>query len=342
MAAPTTSLPEKPHGARNWDYRFCWLRDTTFTLLALMHAGYYHEAQEWQNWLLRAIAGSAEQVQIMYGVAGERHLAEWEVPWLAGYQGASPVRVGNAAFGQQQLDIYGELADALHQAREGKLPKNEPAIDLQRTLLEHLEHVWQEPDQGMWEVRGPRRRFTHSKVMAWVAFDRTIKSAEKFGLKAPLEHWRAVRRQIHDDVCRHGFDRDLGSFVQSYGAKNLDASLLLVPLVGFLPPSDPRVRGTIEKIERDLLATVWYSVTTPVLQAMDFRRERAHSWRAVSGWLTITSCRAGESRPRNSSKDFSRYPTTWVYWQRNTTLKAGASWAISRLHFRTWRWSTRR
>src|SRR6478752_5595110 len=234
------------------DYRFCWLRDATFTLLALMHAGYYHEAQEWQNWLLRAIAGSAAQVQIMYGVAGERHLAEWEVPWLAGYQGASPVRVGNAAFGQQQLDVYGELADALHQAREGKLPKNEPAIDLQRTLLEHLEHIWQEPDEGIWEVRGPRRRFTHSKVMAWVAFDRTIKSAEKFGLKAPLEHWRAVRRQIHDDVCRHGFDPDLGSFVQSYGAKNLDASLLLVPLVGFLPPSDPRVRGTIEKIERDL------------------------------------------------------------------------------------------
>jgi len=252
VAAPTTSLPERPRGARNWDYRFCWLRDATFTLLALMHAGYYHEAQEWQNWLLRAIAGSAAQVQIMYGVAGERHLAEWEVPWLAGYQGASPVRVGNAAFGQQQLDIYGELADALHQAREGKLPKNEPAIDLQRTLLEHLEQVWQEPDQGMWEVRGPRRHFTHSRVMAWVAFDRTIKSAEKFGLKAPLEHWRAVRRQIHDDVCRHGFDRDLGSFVQSYGAKNLDASLLLVPLVGFLPPSDPRVRGTIEKIERDL------------------------------------------------------------------------------------------
>ena len=218
-----------------------------------MHAGYYHEAQEWQNWLLRAIAGSAEQVQIMYGVAGERHLAEWEVPWLTGYQGASPVRVGNAAFGQQQLDIYGELADALHQAREGKLPKNEPAIDLQRTLLEHLEHVWQEPDEGIWEVRGPRRHFTHSKVMAWVAFDRTIKSAEKFGLKAPLEHWRAVRGQIHDDVCRHGFDHDLGSFVQSYGSKNLDASLLLVPLVGFLPPSDPRVRGTIEKIERDLL-----------------------------------------------------------------------------------------
>jgi GH15 family glucan-1,4-alpha-glucosidase len=253
VASPTTSLPEKAQGVRNWDYRFCWLRDATFTLLALMHAGYYHEAEAWQNWLLRAIAGSADQVQIMYGVAGERHLPEWEVPWLSGYRGASPVRVGNAAVGQQQLDIYGEVADALHQAREGKLPRNEPASDLQRTLLEHLEQIWQEPDEGIWEVRGPKRHFTHSKVMAWVAFDRGIKSAEKFGMKAPLEHWRKVRQQIHDDVCRHGFDNNLGSFVQSYGSKNLDASLLLVPLVGFLPPSDPRVRGTIEKIERDLL-----------------------------------------------------------------------------------------
>lgn len=254
VAAPTTSLPEKPHGVRNWDYRFCWLRDTTFTLLALMHAGYFQEAEAWQNWLLRAVAGSPDQVQIMYGVAGERHLPEWEVPWLSGFQGASPVRVGNAAVGQQQLDIYGEVADALHQAREGKLPKNEPAIELQQALLEHLEQIWQEPDAGIWEVRGPKRHFTHSKVMAWVAFDRTIKSAEKLALKAPLEHWRALRKQIHEDVCRHGFDKDLGSFVQSYGSKNLDASLLLIPLVGFLPSSDPRVRGTIERIETDLVS----------------------------------------------------------------------------------------
>jgi GH15 family glucan-1,4-alpha-glucosidase len=253
VASPTTSLPEKAQGVRNWDYRFCWLRDATFTLLALMHAGYHREAEAWQNWLLRAVAGSANQVQIMYGIAGERHLPEWEVPWLSGYQGASPVRVGNAAVGQQQLDIYGEVADALHQARENKLPNNEAAGELQRTLLEHLEQIWQEPDEGIWEVRGPKRHFTHSKVMAWVAFDRAIKSAEKFGLKAPLAHWRSLREQIHDDVCRHGFDNDLGSFVQSYGSKNLDASLLLVPLVGFLPPSDPRVRSTIEKIERDLL-----------------------------------------------------------------------------------------
>jgi GH15 family glucan-1,4-alpha-glucosidase len=253
VAAPTTSLPEEPAGSRNWDYRFCWLRDATFTLLALMHAGYYDEAAAWQNWLLRAIAGSPDQLQIMYGVAGERRLGEWEVPWLSGYQGALPVRVGNAAASQLQLDIFGELADALHQAREGKLPKNEPAIELQRTILEHLENIWREPDEGIWEVRGPRRHFTHSKVMAWVAFDRTIKSAEQFGLKGPLEHWRQVRDEIHEDVCFHGFDSDFGSFVQSYGSKNLDASLLMIPLVGFLPPSDPRVAGTVRRIERDLM-----------------------------------------------------------------------------------------
>jgi GH15 family glucan-1,4-alpha-glucosidase len=253
VAAPTTSLPEEPGGSRNWDYRFCWLRDATFTLLALMHAGYYEEAAAWQNWLLRAIAGSPDQLQIMYGVAGERRLDEFEVPWLSGHQGALPVRIGNAAAEQLQLDIFGELADALHQAREGKLPKNEPAIELQRALLKHVENIWREPDEGIWEVRGPRRHFTHSKVMAWVAFDRTIKSAEQFGLSGPVEHWRAVRDEIHEDVCRQGFDSELDSFVQSYGSKNVDASLLLIPLVGFLPPSDPRVLGTIRRIELDLL-----------------------------------------------------------------------------------------
>jgi GH15 family glucan-1,4-alpha-glucosidase len=253
VAAPTTSLPEQPGGSRNWDYRYCWLRDATFTLLALMHAGYYEEAAAWQNWLLRAIAGSPDQLQIMYGVAGERRLNEYEVPWLSGHQGALPVRIGNGAADQLQLDIFGELADVLHQAREAKLPKNEPAIELQRTLSKHLENIWREPDEGIWEVRGPRRHFTHSKVMAWLAFDRTIKSAEKFGLEGPVEHWRAVREEIHKDVCRRGFDSELDSFVQSYGSKNLDASLLMLPLVGFLPPSDPRVLGTIRRIEQDLL-----------------------------------------------------------------------------------------
>jgi GH15 family glucan-1,4-alpha-glucosidase len=253
VAAATTSLPEEPRGTRNWDYRFCWLRDATFTLLALMHAGHYHEAAEWQNWLLRAVAGSPAQVQIMYGIAGERQLAEWEVPWLSGYQGASPVRIGNAASDQLQLDIYGEISDALYQARKLQLPKNEPSVELQRALLDHLEKVWQEPDEGIWEVRGERRHFTYSKVMAWVAFDRAVKSCEEFGLAGPVDHWRAVRQQIHEEVCRLGFDPQLGSFVQSYGSKELDASLLLIALVGFLAADDPRVAGTVRAIERALL-----------------------------------------------------------------------------------------
>ncbi len=253
LAAATTSLPEKPQGSRNWDYRFCWLRDATFTLLALMHAGYYDEAAEWQNWLLRAIAGSPEQVQIMYGVAGERHLPEWEIPWLSGYQGALPVRVGNAASDQLQLDIYGEVADALYQARKGGLPKSDYAVDLQRALLNHLAKIWHEPDEGLWEVRGPRRHFTHSKVMAWVAFDRGIKSIQEFGVEGPLKKWSEIRDRIHEEVCQQAFNHDMGTFVQSYGSTNLDASLLQIPLVGFLPADDPRVLGTIGAIERDLM-----------------------------------------------------------------------------------------
>ncbi|MDP9161320.1 MAG: glycoside hydrolase family 15 protein [Acidobacteriota bacterium] len=253
LAAATTSLPEKPKGPRNWDYRFCWLRDATFTLLALMHAGYYDEAAEWQNWLLRAIAGSPEQVQIMYGVAGERHLPEWEIPWLSGYQGALPVRVGNAASGQLQLDIYGEVADALYQARKGGLPKSDYSVNLQSALLNHLAKIWQEPDEGLWEVRGPRRHFTHSKVMAWVAFDRGIKSIQEFEIEGPLKEWSEIRDRIHEEVCQQAFSHEMGSFVQSYGSTNLDASLLQIPLVGFLPADDPRVLGTIRAIERDLM-----------------------------------------------------------------------------------------
>ncbi len=253
VAAATTSLPEQPRGTRNWDYRFCWLRDATFTLLALMHGGYRDEAAEWQNWLLRAVAGSPDQVQIMYGIAGERQLPEWEVPWLSGYGGARPVRVGNAASNQLQLDIYGEISDALYQARKLNLPKNEPSVELQRALLEHLEKIWQEPDEGIWEVRGQRRHFTYSKVMAWVAFDRAVKSCEEFGLKGPVGHWREVRGRIHQDVCQQGFNPELNSFVQSYGSKELDASLLLLPLVGFLPADDPRIAGTVRAIEKGLL-----------------------------------------------------------------------------------------
>jgi GH15 family glucan-1,4-alpha-glucosidase len=253
IAAPTTSLPEHLGGKRNWDYRYCWLRDATLTLLILMDCGYYDEAAEWQNWLLRAVAGSPDQVQIMYGVAGERQLTEWELPWLPGYEGSRPVRVGNAAADQLQLDIYGEVTSALHHARESNLPGNEPGIELEITLLDHLEKIWREPDEGIWEVRGGKQQFTHSKVMAWVAFDRAVKSCERFGMKGPVERWRKLREEIREDVCTHAWDAKLGSFVQAYGSKSLDASLLMIGTMGFLPPSDERFQGTVRAIEKELM-----------------------------------------------------------------------------------------
>jgi GH15 family glucan-1,4-alpha-glucosidase len=253
VAAPTTSLPECIGGTRNWDYRFCWLRDATLTLLALMNGGYYDEAQMWRGWLLRAAAGSSNQIQIMYGIRGERRLTEWEVPWLPGYEKSKPVRIGNAAHNQLQLDIFGEVMDALHQARQGGLGDNETGWDLQREFLVHLEKIWREPDEGIWEVRSGREHFTYSKAMAWLAFDRAIKSAETYNLPGPLDLWRDIREQIHNDVCAHGFDPARGSFVRAYGSKHLDASLLLLPAIGFLPPKDARVRATIEAIERELV-----------------------------------------------------------------------------------------
>ena len=252
VAAPTTSLPERIGGSRNWDYRFCWLRDATLTLLALMNAGYYDEAGAWRDWLLRAAAGAPGQLQIMYGLAGERRLIEYEVPSLSGYESSRPVRIGNAAHEQRQLDVFGEVMDALHQARRGGLESRDEDWAFQRAMLKHLEQIWAEPDEGLWEVRGEPRHFTHSKVMAWVAFDRGIKAIEDYGLEGPLDQWRAVRAAIHNDVCTRGYDRELSSFVQSYGTTELDASLLLIPTVGFLPPSDRRVRGTIEAVERRL------------------------------------------------------------------------------------------
>jgi GH15 family glucan-1,4-alpha-glucosidase len=254
IAAPTTSLPEQLGGPRNWDYRFCWLRDATLTLLALMNAGYYDEAHAWEAWLLRAVAGRPEQMQVIYGIAGERRLTEWELPWLAGYAESQPVRVGNAAYGQLQLDVYGELMDALHVARRGGLERSEHGWNIELAFLNHLEEIWREPDEGIWEIRGPRCHFTYSKVMAWVAFDRAIKSAEQFGLPGPLDHWRALRDEIRQDVCANGYDEELGSFVQCYGGKQVDASLLLLPNVGFLKPSDPRFRGTVAAIERTLVS----------------------------------------------------------------------------------------
>jgi GH15 family glucan-1,4-alpha-glucosidase len=253
VAAATTSLPEKLGGNRNWDYRFCWLRDATFTLLALMHAGFYDEARGWRDWLFRAVAGSPDQIQIMYGLGGERRLMEWEVPWLPGYAGSRPVRVGNAAVNQVQLDVYGEILDALYLAHQHGFPTTERGVAIGQAALGHLAAIWREPDEGIWEVRGPPQHFTHSKVMAWVAFDRAIKILESSKAEGPIEVWRRLRDEIHEDVCRNGFDPELGSFVQAYGSKSLDASLLLVPLVGFLPPTDPRIVGTIHAIEKHLL-----------------------------------------------------------------------------------------
>ncbi len=254
VAAPTTSLPEMLGGVRNWDYRYCWLRDATFTLYALMHGGYREEAGRWRDWLLRAVAGDPSQLQILYGIAGERHVPEIEADWLPGYEGSRPVRIGNAAAGQSQFDVFGELMDALLVARRTGLEPDPAAWSLQRHLVGHLETVWRDPDEGIWEVRGGPRRFTHSRVMAWVALDRSIKTIEAFGLQGPLERWKKVRQAIHDDVCANGYAPDKGSFVQSYGSKTLDASLLMIPLVGFLPATDPRVLGTVQAIEKELIA----------------------------------------------------------------------------------------
>jgi len=252
-AAPTTSLPEAPGGVRNWDYRFCWLRDATFTLNAFLAAGYRDEAVAWREWLLRAAAGAPGDLQILYSLTGKRHVDERSIDGLPGYQGASPVRVGNAAYRQFQLDVYGEVVDTLHLARCAGLPPEPHAWRIERALLGFLELHWQRPDEGIWEIRGPRRHFTHSKVMAWVAFDRAVKTVERFGLDGPVAHWRHVRDVIHAQVCEQAFDAERNTFVQSYGARALDASLLLIPLVGFLPASDPRVKGTVEAIERELL-----------------------------------------------------------------------------------------
>jgi GH15 family glucan-1,4-alpha-glucosidase len=267
VAAPTTSLPEHPGGVRNWDYRYCWLRDATFTLNALLLAGYQEEAVAWREWLLRAVAGSPEDLQILYGVTGVRRLDEYEIPWLPGYQGAAPVHVGNAASRQFQLDVYGELMDTLHLARAAGL-KADPAIwGFLLALLKFLESHWEHPDEGLWEVRGPRRHFTHSKVMAWVAFDRAVKDAQADGIEAPIERWQQVRDAIHAQVCEKGFDMRSNTFVQAYDSLQLDASLLLIPQVGFLPPDDARVRGTIEAIERHLVVdglVLRYSTDTDV------------------------------------------------------------------------------
>jgi GH15 family glucan-1,4-alpha-glucosidase len=253
IAAPTTSLPERIGGARNWDYRLCWLRDATMTLYALMSSGFHEEASAWREWLVRAVAGSPAQMQTVYGVAGERRLPEYEVRGLSGYEGSLPVRIGNAASEQAQLDVYGEVIDLLFQARRLGVAGMDGAWNLEHALVEHIETIWEKPDAGIWEVRGGDRHFTFSKVMAWVALDRAIRTAEEFASRAPVERWRGLRERIHEEVCQRGFDSGMDSFVQYFGSRVLDASLLLLPVVGFLPPEDPRIRGTVIAIERSLL-----------------------------------------------------------------------------------------
>jgi GH15 family glucan-1,4-alpha-glucosidase len=253
VAAATTSLPEWIGGTRNWDYRYCWLRDATFTLYSMMSSGFLEEAKAWRQWLIRAVAGSQDKMQIMYGVGGERELTEFDVKWLDGYEDSKPVRVGNAASGQVQLDVYGEVVDMLYQARRYGLASREAGWELQKALVSHLETIWTRPDKGIWEVRGGSKQFTHSKVMAWVAVDRAVRSMEEFGDEGPLDKWRSLRAQIHDAVCKFGFNKAKNAFVQSFGSEKLDASLLLLPLVGFLPAEDPRIIGTVAAIERELV-----------------------------------------------------------------------------------------
>jgi glucoamylase len=253
VAAATTSLPEEIGGPRNWDYRYCWLRDATLSLFALMHAGYTQEAAQWRDWLQRSIAGDPAQIQIMYGLEGERRLDEWEVSWLPGYENSKPVRIGNAASGQVQLDVFGEVLNCLHQARRRGLRPAPHGWALQRGILRHLCGIWEQPDEGMWETRGGAKHFTFSKIMAWVAVDCMIRDATHYHLSGPIDEWRALRTRIHDEVMRQGFDHERNTFTQSFGSKALDASLLLIANTGFLPPRDPRMIGTVAAIERELM-----------------------------------------------------------------------------------------
>jgi GH15 family glucan-1,4-alpha-glucosidase len=287
VAAGTTSLPEELGGVRNWDYRYCWLRDATFTLQALLHAGYSGEAKAWREWLVRAVAGEPAKLQILYGVTGERRLDERELPWLPGYEGARPVRVGNAAVAQRQLDVYGELMDALFVAHSSGLDGDDNSWDVQRACLDWLEACWQEPDEGMWEVRSGRQQFTSSKVMVWTAFDRAVKTVEQLGASGPVERWRALRDHVHAEVLARGFDPARRTFTQAYGSEALDASLLLLPIVGFLPATDPRVLGTIDAIQRELVVDgfVQRYPTAPVPVNLDGLPGGEGAFLACSFWL---------------------------------------------------------
>jgi GH15 family glucan-1,4-alpha-glucosidase len=304
VAAPTTSLPETLGGTRNWDYRFCWVRDATLTLEALIAGGYNDEAERWRNWLLRAAAGQPERLQTMYGVAGERRLTEIELDWLPGYEGARPVRTGNAAHEQLQLDVYGELVDVLWQGVRANMPLRAESWALVRLLLASLEARWHEPDEGIWEVRGPRRHFTHSKVMCWVAFDRAVAIAEHAGFDGPIDKWRDIRDDIHDEVCAHAYNADVGAFTQTYDSSELDAAVLMIPLVGFLPASDPRVQSTIERIRRDvheggLTSDGFVMRYIPTRESLDGIGEREGVFLPCSFWLVEALALAGKSTDAN-------------------------------------------
>ena len=285
VAAPTTSLPEFLGGVRNWDYRYCWLRDAALTLDAFMTAGYAQEATRWRDWLLRAVAGDPEDLQIMYGLGGERRLDEYELPWLAGYEGSKPVRVGNAAAGQLQLDVYGEMVDAVYRAQQLGMPTRPQGLEMGLRVMEWLESHWRDPDDGLWEMRGPRRHFVHSKVMAWVAADRVVRILEAIGAQEPLERFQRVREDIHAEVCREGFDAERNTFTQSYGSRQLDAALLLIPQVGFLPPSDPRAVGTVEAVGKELLRDGFVMRYIPDEQAADGLPPGEGAFLACSFWL---------------------------------------------------------
>jgi len=285
VAAATTSLPEHMGGVRNWDYRYCWLRDATFTLLAFMNLGYYEEAKAWRDWLLRAIAGSPRQIQIMYGVGGERWLPEQIIPWLSGYENSAPVRIGNDASQQLQLDVYGEVADTMFQTYKAGMAPSERGRALRPVVLEYLSKAWRQPDEGLWEVRGGPQHFVHSKVMAWVAFDRAANEDAAGEFDEPPQRWREIANQIHAEVCERGFDRDLNSFVQAYGSKRLDASLLMIPLVGFLPASDPRVQGTLRAIEDKLLFDGEFVLRYETENSSDGLPEGEGAFLACSFWL---------------------------------------------------------
>ena len=298
VAAATTSLPEQIGGSRNWDYRFCWLRDAAYTLYALLESGFKEEAKAWRDWLLRAVAGSPDQLQIMYGLAGERRLTEFELPELPGYEGSQPVRIGNAASEQLQLDVYGEVLDCAYLARHKGMQDNEAGWNLTRAAVRHLEAIWTKPDDGIWEIRGPRRHFVHSKVMVWVAVDRAVRVMQEFGGDGPLERWIRLRRDIHEEVCRLGFSRELNSFVQYYGSKELDASLLLLPLVGFLPPDDPRILGTIAATEKTLMQD-GFVARYNTRSAVDGLSGDEGVFLACSFWLAdnyVLQCRDDEAR----------------------------------------------